>query len=119
MHRVVGCLLVLSLGCGLTQVTGPAPNRAPTVRPDCTTSEKPIQIDAAVGAVGFLFTLIGFGLTQSDTESDVPVFMLVGGLTVTIAMLVSSGVGYSKIKKCKAAVADYDRMAMPPSPVHP
>jgi hypothetical protein len=116
MHRLVGCLLVMSMGCGLTQVRGPASHRAPTERPDCTTSERPIRIDAAFGAVGVLFTLLGAGLTQADTESDVPVFMLVGGLTLTVAMLVSSGVGYSKVKKCKAAVEDYNRTTQPPPP---
>jgi hypothetical protein len=114
MHRLVGCLLVLSLGCGLTQVKGPAPHRAPTERPDCTTSEQPIKIDGAFGAVGVLFTLLGLGLSQSDTDSDVPVIMLVGGLTTTVAMLVSSGVGYSKIKKCNAAFEDYNRRTQQP-----
>jgi len=67
MHRIVVGLVVLGLGCGLTQVNGPASNRPPNVRPERTTSDKLIRVDAALGAVGILTTLLGIALSQSET----------------------------------------------------
>jgi len=117
MHRIVVGLVVLSLGCGLTQVKGPASNRPPNVRPDCTTTDRPLKIDGAFGATGVLFVLLGIGLSQSDSsDSAVPAAMIIGGLGLTVAMLASSGVGYSKVKKCRKAVEEFDRAnAAPPA----
>lgn len=38
MVRVVSCLVVLSLGCGLTQVKGPTANRPANIRPEACAS---------------------------------------------------------------------------------
>ena len=48
-----------------------------------------------------------------------PAVMVIGGLGLTIAMLASSGVGYSKVKKCRKAVEEFDRASMAAPPVGP
>lgn len=121
MHRLVAGLVVLGLGCGLTQVKGPASNRPAHVRPECTSSDKLIRVDAGLGAVGILTTLLGIALSQADTaDPTVPAVMVIGGLTLTVAMLASSGVGFSKVKKCRKAIEDFDRASMQaPPPGYP
>ncbi len=117
MLRVVSCLVVLSLGCGLTQVKGPAANRPANVRPDCTTTDRPLKIDAAVGVTGLFLALFGGILYQTEPSNpEVLEVMIIGGLATTAVMLVSSGIGYSKVKRCRTAVEDFDRASMQPYP---
>jgi hypothetical protein len=119
MLRVICALVIVSLGCGLTQVKGPVANSPPNVRPECTTSDRSLKIDASFGATGVFVALMG-GLLYKVESSDKDVLdvVIIGGLSLTVAMLVSSGIGYSKVKKCRKAVEDFDR-ANPPPPYQP
>ena len=111
-------ILIAVTGCGLTQVKGPDDRSPPNVRPACTTSDAPLKIDAAVGATGVFLVLFGAALYKAEpSNTEVLDVMIIGGAVTAVAMLASSGSGYSRVKRCRRAVDAYDRQfGVPPPP---
>ena len=114
---VVACLLA---GCGLTMTRGPDPNRPPHVRPSCTETMDAPKRDGAGAAVGLLLIVVGgVGLEVDSADHDVAAAILVGGVVTMAASYLSGGVGYYRVKRCRRAIADFERTqgpGMPPVP---
>jgi hypothetical protein len=109
--------MIAVMGCGFTQVKGPDDRLPAHVRPECTTSDAPLKIDAAVGASGVFLALIGAALYKAEpSNTEVLDAMIIGGVVVAVAMLASSGIGYSRVKRCRRAVDAYDRQVGVPPP---
>jgi hypothetical protein len=102
-------LLVLGLaGCGLTMTRGPGPT-PPGQRPVCTESMNAPKTDALPAALGFFTVLVGLLFLEADDNSDVGVPLVLGGAGVTVASYISGGVGYYRVKRCKKAIAEFER----------
>lgn len=71
-----------------------------------------------VGLVSVAFSLVA--LEAADNET-VGVPLLVGGLVTMAAAYASGGIGYFRVKRCRRAVDDFNRRAIPspPPPVAP
>ena len=67
-------------------------------------------IVAMVGLVSVAFSLVA--LEAADNET-VGVPLLIGGLVTMAAAYASGGIGYYRVKRCRRAVEDFNRRAMP------
>jgi hypothetical protein len=102
--------LVLVAGCGLTMTHGPAANRPPTERPQCTESMEAPKRDAYGAIAGFLAILTGLLFYKTgDGKEDLGVGLMVGGAVVTGASYASGGIGYYRVKSCRKAIADFEQ----------
>jgi hypothetical protein len=64
--------------------------------------------------------LIGPLFLEGGDNEDVGVPLIVGGAVVAGASYASGGVGYYRVKRCRRAIADFDRRsARPPQPAPP
>ena len=110
MSRVAAALLVVSLaGCGLTMTRGPDPRRPPDQRPTCTESFDAPKRDAFGALAGFGVLLLGVLFATAGDNDEVGVPLALGGAVVVAASYASGGVGYFRVKKCRAAVAAFEQ----------
>jgi hypothetical protein len=108
--------LVLLCGCGLTMTRGPDPRRPATERPRCTDTFEAPKRDGILAVVGLVAIVFGAVALEADNES-VGAPLLIGGLATMAGAYVSGGIGYYRVKKCKRAIADFDRRAQTPPPM--
>lgn len=116
MRRVIAGAVAVSLaGCGLTMTTGPDPRRPPDQRPVCTeTMDAPMR-DGIGAVLGFVAIVVGGLVLESDSANqDFGASLLIGGAVVMAASYASGGIGYFRVKKCKRAIAEFDRTQAPP-----
>jgi hypothetical protein len=118
--RGLVALLVLTLSaCGLTMTTGPDPGRNSMERPRCTETYAAPMRDGVGAMVGLVAAVFGGVALEFDNET-VGAPLLIGGLGVMLASYVSGGIGYFRVKRCKKAIAEFERRAPAPyAPPHP
>jgi hypothetical protein len=103
-------LVILALcGCGLTMTRGPDPRAPIDQRPSCTESMAAPTRDAIPAALGFASVLVGLLFLKADDNQTVGTPLIVGGAVTTVASYVSGGIGYFRVKRCRAAVRDFER----------
>lgn len=114
MKRLVAVLLSLSLGgCGLLQTRGPDPRRPAGQRPDCTESlAAPIR-DAVGAGLGFGTFLTGLLFVKVDDNNEVGVPLMIGGGVLVAGFYASALIGGYRVKKCRKAVAEFERRSAP------
>lgn len=115
---IAGILVVATSGCGLTMTTGPDPHRAVDQRPVCTESMDAPKRDAVPAALGFATVLVGLLFVKaSDDQQELGAALMVGGGVTMVASYISGGVGYSRVKRCRRAIDDWEHLApATPSP---
>lgn len=115
MRRIVAAALVVFLaGCGLTMTRGPDPRRPADQRPDCTESFSAPLRDSIGAIAGLLAILTGVVFAKySDSNDDVGPPLIVGGVVVAGASYASGAVGYYRVKKCRAAIKEFERRHPP------
>lgn len=109
--KVVGALLVCSLGCGLTMTRGPDPRTPPDQRPTCTETMTAPKRDGVAAFVGMFALFGGLIALEADGDEDVAKPLAIGGAVVMAAAYVSGGIGYFRVKRCRRAIADFDARA--------
>jgi hypothetical protein len=100
--------LVLLCSCGLTMTTGPAADRPPNERPRCTETYDAPKKDGIGAIVGLLGAVTGGVFFETDHDTAGATF-LIGGLVVMAASYASGGIGYFRVKRCKKAIAEFER----------
>jgi hypothetical protein len=96
-------------GCGLTMTRGPG---APTgQRPVCTETMDAPKRDGIGAVLGLLTVVVGGLLLESNDPDNESIGgpVLVGGLAVMAASYISGGIGYYRVKRCKKAIAEFER----------
>jgi hypothetical protein len=106
MTRLV--IVVALAGCGLTMTRGPGPT-VPGQRPVCTESMEAPKRDAIPAVLGFVTILVGALFIEAGDNPDAGVPVLVGGAGVMLGSYISGGVGYYRVKRCKKAIAEFER----------
>jgi hypothetical protein len=105
-------------GCGIALTQKPDPHQPASERPRCTESYRAPKQDAIGAAVGLV--LILWGATSLDTAGNEALAtpLLIGGVGLFAASVMSGAVGRSRVKKCRAAIAEHDARvkAQPPPP---
>jgi hypothetical protein len=110
MIRLAASVLAVTLaGCGLTMTTGPDPRRPADQRPGCTETMDAPKRDAYGAIAGLLAMLVGGLLLEADENEDLGAGLVIGGAVVTAASYASGGIGYYRVKKCRRAIADFER----------
>lgn len=105
-----GLSFVIAIGvssCGLTMTHGPGPP-VPGQRPSCTESMSAPMKDAIPAVLGFFTILTGLLFVKGGDNETVGVPLIIGGGAVMIGSYVSGGVGYYRVKRCRAAIAKFD-----------
>lgn len=108
MRTAAPIALVLLCSCGLTMTTGPAANRPPNERPRCTETYAAPKKDA-IGAVLGLVAVVFGGVALEADNNTIGAPLLIGGLVVMAASYASGGIGYYRVKRCKRAIAEFER----------
>lgn len=101
-------VLLVCAGCGLTMTRGPDPRTPPDQRPVCTEAMTAPRRDAIGAVVGLVAIVFGAVALEAENET-VGAPLLVGGLGAMVASYASGGIGYYRVKKCRAAIEVYDR----------
>jgi hypothetical protein len=115
MRSLTAGMLALALtACGLTQTRGPDPRRPADQRPTCTDSFAAPKRDGIGAVVGLVAIVFGGIALESDSGDDtLGAGLVIGGAAVMVASYVSGGIGYFRVKKCRRAIADYERRNAP------
>ena len=114
--RVIAIVVALCVaGCGLTMTKGPDPRQPADQRPVCTETydaPKKDAIGAVVGLVAIVFGAVAISVGDNET---VGAPLLIGGGALMIGSYISGYVGYTRVKKCNAAIDAYEhRAGIPP-----
>jgi hypothetical protein len=112
-------VIVMLCGCGLTMTKGPDARQSPAERPRCTETMEAPKRDGIGAVIGLVAIVFGGVALEADNES-VGAPLLIGGLATMVGAYASGGIGYYRVKKCKKAIADFDRrIQMQPVPMQP
>jgi hypothetical protein len=111
MRQAIAALLLTTLtGCGLTMTRGPDPRRPADQRPVCTESFAAPQQDSIGAVLGLATILTGvLFLKYSDSNDEVGAPLIIAGAVVTAASYGSGAIGYARVKKCRKAIAGFER----------
>lgn len=109
MRVPIASFLVLCAACGLTQTSGPDPRRPRDQRPACTESFDAPKRDAIGALAGFISIIIGGVVLEAGGDETAGIALLGGGGVVMAASYVSGGIGYFRVKRCREAVAEFER----------
>jgi hypothetical protein len=102
-------LIVMQVGCGLTMTTGPDPARPREQRPACTESMSAPKRDGIGAVIGFVALIAGVAFLNTESANeDVATVLVVGGAVTMAASYASGGIGYYRVKRCRAAIAKFD-----------
>jgi hypothetical protein len=104
-----GLVLIMLAGCGLTMTRGPGPQTAQ--RPVCTETMAAPKRDGVGAVLGLLTVVVGGLLLESNDPDNESIGgpVLVGGLVVMAASYASGGIGYYRVKRCRKAIAEFER----------
>ena len=110
-------MLAISVaGCGLTQTRGPDPNQPAGQRPICTETFDAPKRDSIGAVLGFVSLLVGLLFLEADDNADVGTPLVVGGAVVMAGSYASGGIGYFRVKRCRAKIAEFERQYPPTAP---
>lgn len=101
---------------------GPDASRRPDQRPDCTESMAAPKRDGIGAVLGLVSLFVGVALLKEGDDDDEALgsTFLLGGVVVMAASYASGGIGYFRVKKCRAAIREYEqRHPMGPYPPQP
>lgn len=113
--RIAAAVIAGALaGCGLTMTHGPAPNRPTDERPRCTETFDAPKRDAIGAILGLVAAVFGGVALDAADNDEVGVPLLVGGLVVMGGSYLSGGVGYYRVKRCRAAISEFERRGARP-----
>lgn len=115
MRHIIAVILAVTTGCGLTMTRGPDASRRPDQRPQCTESMAAPKRDGYGAVLGFVSILVGVLFVKTDHD-DAGAALIVGGAVVMAGSYASGGIGYYRVKRCRAAIRDFERTAPPPYP---
>jgi hypothetical protein len=117
MTRLMAAVLAVTVaGCGLTQTRGPDPRHPPDQRPTCTETFDAPKRDAYGAIAGFGSILVGLLFLKAGDNEQVGVPLIVGGAVLMAGSYASGGIGYFRVKRCRKAIADFERRHPPPPP---
>ncbi len=81
----------------------------PGQRPVCTESMTAPKRDAIGAVLGFFTILTGVLFIKGGDNETVGVPVIIGGGAVMIGSYASGGIGYYRVKRCREAIATFER----------